>query len=233
MDHTRRHRAALDPTVRPSARRVAVTAAAVVAATFATMGIASAGHGAATLTGCLTAGGDLKHLAPGDAPAKDCGRNDTVVHMTDTDTTYHAGDGLALDDTTFSVHQVDWSQLTNVPSDLADGDDDTTYTGGSFALSGQSCPPGQIVTGIDSAGSLRCQWQASELSAGDYTVSVTPTGITATGPGGSVEIGGGGVTVNGAWVALGGTTGCQPVARVGDATNGASILQGSVRVLAC
>ncbi len=50
----------------------------------------------------------------------------------DDDTTYTAGSGLSLTDTTFALDYTPaWSELTGVPADLADGDDDTTYTAGS------------------------------------------------------------------------------------------------------
>jgi hypothetical protein len=74
----------------------------------------------------------------------------------DDDTTYSAGNQLNLAGNTFNVtegagsgldadlldgqhgsHYLDWGNLANVPADLADGDDDTTYTAGEgLALSG-------------------------------------------------------------------------------------------------
>ncbi|MGJ8664382.1 MAG: hypothetical protein ACSHWU_12070, partial [Marinicella sp.] len=53
-------------------------------------------------------------------------------------------------------HSHEFSELTSVPAGLADGDDDTTYNGGDFALSGQSCGAGQMVTGITAAGTIVC-----------------------------------------------------------------------------
>jgi hypothetical protein len=74
----------------------------------------------------------------------------------DDGTTYSAGNQLNLAGTTFNVtegagsgldadlldgrhgsHYLDWGNLTNVPADIADGDDGTTYTAGEgLALSG-------------------------------------------------------------------------------------------------
>ena len=65
----------------------------------------------------------------------------------DNDTTYTNGDGLSLIGTEFSVnfggsgsaltvarsdhtHDVQWADLLGIPLDIADGDDDTTYTNG-------------------------------------------------------------------------------------------------------
>jgi hypothetical protein len=36
------------------------------------------------------------------------------------------------------------------------GDDDTRYDGTHFAVSNQACPPGQVVTGVNAAGSVTC-----------------------------------------------------------------------------
>lgn len=53
-------------------------------------------------------------------------------------------------------HSHDFSELTNVPAGLEDGDDDTTYDGSDFALSGQSCAVGQMVTAIAANGTITC-----------------------------------------------------------------------------
>jgi hypothetical protein len=53
---------------------------------------------------------------------------------------------------------VHWGNLTGVPAGFADGvDDDTTYNGNDFALSGQWCGAGDVVTGIESDGLLACE----------------------------------------------------------------------------
>lgn len=54
------------------------------------------------------------------------------------------------------VESVAWGKLTGVPADLADGDDDTTYSGTDFATSNQSCTGTQKVTGIDGSGNVVC-----------------------------------------------------------------------------
>ncbi|HOP22702.1 MAG TPA: hypothetical protein PLO83_07175, partial [Gammaproteobacteria bacterium] len=53
-------------------------------------------------------------------------------------------------------HSHDFAEITNVPADLADGDDDTTYDGTDFALSNQSCSVGQVVSAIAANGSINC-----------------------------------------------------------------------------
>ena len=54
---------------------------------------------------------------------------DGFVDGVDDNTTYSAGSGLALSDTTFSVTGAPWSGLTGVPVGFADGvDNDTVYT---------------------------------------------------------------------------------------------------------
>lgn len=55
-----------------------------------------------------------------------------------------------------SDHVHEFAELTAVPPGLADGDDDTTYDGGDFALSNQSCSVGQTVTGIAANGAIQC-----------------------------------------------------------------------------
>ncbi len=49
-----------------------------------------------------------------------------------------------------------WDQLAGVPQGLADGDDNTTYSGANFALSNKACPVGAVVTGTDAAGAPVC-----------------------------------------------------------------------------
>ena len=53
-------------------------------------------------------------------------------------------------------HSHDFAELTNIPADLADGDDDTVYSGADFALSSQNCAVGQTVTGIAANGTITC-----------------------------------------------------------------------------
>ncbi|MCB1583601.1 MAG: hypothetical protein KDI92_11095 [Xanthomonadales bacterium] len=53
-------------------------------------------------------------------------------------------------------HSHEFAEITNVPADLADGDDDTTYDGSDFAVSNQSCAVGQVVSAIAANGSISC-----------------------------------------------------------------------------
>ena len=51
---------------------------------------------------------------------------------------------------------VPWVDITGIPSDIADGDDDTTYDGSDFAVSNTACPSGQVMMGIDTVGQPIC-----------------------------------------------------------------------------
>ena len=51
---------------------------------------------------------------------------------------------------------VSWDDILDIPNDIQDGDDNTTYSGEDFALSSQSCPLGDVVTGIDDDGTIIC-----------------------------------------------------------------------------
>ena len=65
-----------------------------------------------------------------------------------------------------------WYDLNGIPSDIADGDKDTTYSGTDFATSGQTCPTGQYVEEIDSNGVIQC----SEPESGSAIMPGTLTG---------------------------------------------------------
>jgi len=65
-----------------------------------------------------------------------------------------------------------WNDLNGIPSDIADGDDDTTYSGTDFATSGQTCPAGQYVEQIDSNGVIQC----SQPESGNPIMPGTITG---------------------------------------------------------
>ena len=67
-----------------------------------------------------------------------------------------------------------WNDLSNIPSDIADGDDDTTYSGTDFATSGQTCPTGQYVEEIDSNGNIQC----SQPMSGNPIMPGSITGIS-------------------------------------------------------
>ena len=51
---------------------------------------------------------------------------------------------------------IPWVDITGIPSDIADGDDDTTYDGSSFAVSDQACQSGQVMMGINPVGLPIC-----------------------------------------------------------------------------
>ena len=63
--------------------------------------------------------------------------------------------------------------ITGIPSDIADGDDDTTYDGSDFAVSNTACPSGQVMMGIDTVGQPICVTD----NEGDYYMY----GISSTG----------------------------------------------------
>jgi len=50
-----------------------------------------------------------------------------------------------------------WDNVSDKPEGFSDGtDDNTTYSGKDFATSGQTCPAGQRVNGIDADGKITC-----------------------------------------------------------------------------
>ncbi|MBT9555514.1 MAG: hypothetical protein IV100_05760 [Myxococcales bacterium] len=55
-----------------------------------------------------------------------------------------------------------FASLSAIPADLADGDDDTKYTGANFALSGQACTAGRYVTGTDANGLPVCSASSNQ-----------------------------------------------------------------------
>ena len=77
---------------------------------------------------------------------------------------------------------IPWVDITGIPSDIADGDDDTTYDGSDFAMSGNSCSNGQVMMGISSSGNPICVIDndttvSGNCPSGDYFM----TGISANG----------------------------------------------------
>ena len=49
-----------------------------------------------------------------------------------------------------------WANITNIPINLQDGDNDTIYSGYDFVLSNQSCLTGQVIMGISAQGDIIC-----------------------------------------------------------------------------
>ena len=92
----------------------------------------------------------------------------------DNDTTYSAGTGLSLDDTTLNVTGAPWAGLTGVPAGFADGiDNDTTYIAGTgLTLTGttflpdtdvlqarvsSACDGESAIGAVNADGSVTCQ----------------------------------------------------------------------------
>jgi hypothetical protein len=89
-----------------------------------------------------------------------------------------------------------WSTLPGIPAGLADGvDNDTTYDGTDFAVSGQACSGTDKVTGIDANGQVTC---APDDAGGGQLVRVDNfevtgrlcTSVTCTRPAQTVTTGG-------------------------------------------
>lgn len=69
-------------------------------------------------------------------------------------------------------HGHEWEQLTGVPDDIADGDQDTTYDGTDFVTSGQTCAPNEVVVAVGDDGTIQCvPDQKGEVSGADFALS--------------------------------------------------------------
>tara|TARA_B100001559_G_scaffold130314_1_gene109650 strand:- start:2581 stop:4701 length:2121 start_codon:yes stop_codon:yes gene_type:complete len=111
--------------------------------------------------------------------------NDTYLSMNEIVNNMYVCDGSDGVTTTLP-----WNNLTNIPNDLLDGDNDTTYSGNDFAISGQTCSgSSMVIAAIDVTGSIICVYDQDTLYDGnDFATSnqSCPTGeflsgITLTG----------------------------------------------------
>jgi hypothetical protein len=99
-------------------------------------------------TGCLsksgTSAGNISSVAASPTtPAKPCGSNQTLIHLSGgTITSVNPGTGLTGGGSDGSVTLADAA--------------DKTYTGADFATSGQDCAAGTFATGINATGGLNC-----------------------------------------------------------------------------
>ena len=111
--------------------------------------------------------------------------NDTNLSMNEIINTMYVCDGSDGVTTTLP-----WNNISNIPNDLLDGDNDTTYSGNDFAISGQTCSgTSMVIAAIDVTGSIICVYDQDTLYDGnDFATSnqSCPTGeflsgITLTG----------------------------------------------------
>ncbi len=116
----------------------------------------------------------------------------------DRDSTYEAGDGLTLANSTFKINESltqrrvtgecpPGSAIRTITTDggtICEPDNDSTYTGTDFALSNQACAVGDVVAGFDANGTVQCKTdQDTTYGGGDFAVSSQscPLGEAATG----------------------------------------------------
>jgi hypothetical protein len=163
-------------------RRLALPLTALLAAVaVAVPTLALAGHetsNVADYTGCLKNGGNIANVAVGTAPRSPCSPGDTQLHFSGgdiTDVATPSGGGLQ-GGAGNGAASLGLQQSYKLPQTCSNGavtkwngsawacgsDDNTTYNGTNFATSGQSCPSGKFVTGIDANGALTCATPPSQ-----------------------------------------------------------------------
>lgn len=155
-------------------------------------------NGVTVYTGCLTtSGGQAGNVgnvaASPTTPLKPCGSNQRVVHLSGgTITSIVAGAGLTGggSDGSVGLSLASGYQLpqnctgSQFPSSNGAGNGfscgtDKSYSGLDFATSNQSCPAGQLATGIDANGKLNCA--SSGTSSQDCPAGQFVSGIGASG----------------------------------------------------
>jgi len=158
----------------------ALVAGAAIA--FATVGYPT--DSVTVMSACLTTSGAsagvLGSVAVGNNPAKSCGSNQTLVHLSGgTITRVTAGTGVSLAgsggtggtgyvnngsttvglDSHYQLPQSNCSSGQFVASDGSGGwscQTQKTYSGSDFALSNQSCDTGEFLTGFSATGTKQC-----------------------------------------------------------------------------
>ena len=76
---------------------------------------------------------------------------------------------------------IPWIDITGIPTDIADGDDDTTYSGADFAISGHQCNTGQVMGGIAANGLPICVFDVDTTFSGTCPSGYYMFGVSSSG----------------------------------------------------